>query len=279
MDRLLFTVNLENLAWGVEYAERLACGLELTSFFDPEVLTGDWLSVLAKHQQILTDFSGKLGLHGAFYDMVSGSYDPDIVTLTRQRYLQNLQIAADLNVSYVVFHLNYMGILKFPPSYRDKWHRRNVDFWGELVEEAKALGIVIALENMWEDDPKLISNLLREVAHPNLAICLDVAHVQLFSPLSINDWVTELAPWLYTSHLNNTDGKLDLHLPLHEGVISYEMVLPLLRALDLPPTFTLEMPERAWIEASMTYFDLGGVDGLPAEPQLSSLTPFPNLYD
>ncbi len=255
-DDVLLACSYENLAWCREKADDAGCGLELISFTEPAILAGDTSKAVAQHKKALNGFAGNLGMHGAFYDMVSGSYDPDIVAITRKRYLQNLEIAAELGVSYVIFHLNYMGILKFPPAYRQKWRERNLIFWEEMTKQAEKYGVTIALENMWEDDPTLISDILQQLSHPYLAACLDVAHLYLFSNMGLKRWVKELAPWLKFTHLNNTDGKFDLHWPLNKGVIPYRLALQRLRSLPNPPDFTLEMAERQWIETSLRFFNL-----------------------
>jgi sugar phosphate isomerase/epimerase len=255
MDKILLSTERHDLAAHREWAEERGFGLELQAFSDPKVLSGNWQEVLAEHQQQLAHFRGPLGLHGAFYDMVSASLDPEVVALTRKRYRQNLRIAADLGVSYVVFHLNYMGILKLP-NYRPAWHQRQVEFWRPFSEEAAGLGLTVLLENLWEDDPELITNILEEVSNPHLRACLDVAHATLFSSLPAAAWIERMAPHVHCCHLNNHDGQLDLHLPLNEGVVEYRPILHSLRHLLVPPFFVLEMGNRQRMAASLPYFDL-----------------------
>lgn len=258
MDRILLaTYTTEELARYRHWAESLAVGLELHVFSEPGLLTrnGQMAGIVAAHEKVLAGFQGVLGFHGAFYDMVSASLDPDVVALTRQRYLQNLEVAVRLGGDYVVFHANYMGGLKLA-NYRVGWHQRQVEFWGAFAEEAARHGIYILLENMWADEPAIIAQVLEEVANPYLKACLDVAHASLFSSRPIDDWIDTLGSFLHVCHLNNTDGKLDLHWALDQGVIDYPKVLDVLRRLPDPPLMTLELRERETIEASLPFFDL-----------------------
>lgn len=226
-------------------------------FSDPALLTsnGHMEGVVEAHAHILEGFRGILGFHGAFYDMVSASLDPDVVALTLQRYRQNLEIAVRLRGDYVVFHANYMGGLKLA-NYRPGWHQRQVDFWGAFTEEAARHGIYILLENMWADEPTIIAHVLAEVANPYLKACLDVSHARLFSRRPLEEWIEVLGPYLHVCHLNNTDGNLDLHWPLGQGIIDYRPVLDALRRLPEPPLLTLEMRDRETIEASLPFLDL-----------------------
>ena len=258
MDQILFaTYTTDELSEYRRWADLLNVGLELHMFTDPALLTsnGNMVGIVSEQAQMLDGFGGVLGFHGAFYDMVSASLDPDVVALTLQRYRQNLEVAVQLKGDYVVFHANYMGGLKLT-NYRPGWHRRQVDFWGAFAEEAARHRIYILLENMWADEPAIIAHVLEEVANPYLRACLDLSHARLFSQRPIEEWVDVLGPYLHVCHLNNTDGHLDLHWPLGKGVIDYRSVLASLRRLPQPPLLTLEMRERETIEASLPFLDL-----------------------
>ncbi|HZD10121.1 MAG TPA: TIM barrel protein [Candidatus Binatia bacterium] len=258
MDRLLFaTYSLRDLVTHRQWAEQYGCGLELHTFVDPAVLAGDVSGMIAAHRRLLEDFTGPLGFHGAFYDMMSGSIDAGVVELTRQRYRQNLLVAKALQGQYVVFHANYMGSFKLL-NYREGWHERQVRFWRSFAEEAQDSALCVLLENMWADDPQIIADILQDIDHPNLRACLDIAHVMLYSRHTVGKWIDTLQPWLYSCHLNNTNGEHDVHWPLQQGIINYGVVLEKLRRLKEPPCMTLEMPDWSTIAESLAFFDLGG---------------------
>lgn len=248
---LLATYSLEHVLTYRPWAEQMGYGLELHNFVNPAQLT-DLPQQLIAYKQALRDFAGPVGLHGAFYDMVSASVDPAIVKLTRHRYQQSLEIAGELGASYVVFHMNYMGGFKLA-NYRAGWHQRQVDFWGEFIQMSAHFGITVLLENMWADDPCLAKDILAEVNHPQLRACFDVAHAALFSPTPLDVWFTTLAPYIHCLHVNNHDGSLDLHWPLNRGTIDYKAVLQQVAQLPRPVHLTLEMPDRQHIETSLDF--------------------------
>ena len=250
VDKVFLATTRQQVSAYRHWAAQLGCGLELYAFSDPEILAGDWRAILREHQELLAGFGGGVGLHGAFYDMVSGSLDPDIVAITRKRYLQNLYIAAELGAHSVVFHLNYMGMLGFP-NYRPGWHKRQVAFWGALGERAAKQDVRILMENLWEDDPGIMTDVLAEIDNPYVCACLDVAHATLYSQTPLATWVEHLSPWLYSCHLNNHDGRLDWHWSLDKGVINYQHVLTLLRQLPQAPLLVLEMSRPEQISASL----------------------------
>lgn len=262
MDRILYaTYNLDDIAFYRPQAERMQGGLELHMFADPVLLSsnGHLDTAIADYGAALDGFSGILGLHGAFFDMISASLDPEVVALTLRRYRQGLQIARLLGGDYLVFHANYMGGWKLP-NYRMGWHERQVAFWRPFAEEAAEHGLYVLLENMWAPDPTILRDVLEEVNNPYMRACLDVAHAALYSEMPIRHWIDVLAPYLSVCHLNNTDGQLDSHAPLGDGIIDYRQVLARLRALPAAPLLTLEMSDRDVVSASLPFLDLSFTD-------------------
>ncbi|MDX1614047.1 MAG: TIM barrel protein [Candidatus Promineifilaceae bacterium] len=255
-DRLLVSTTTSDLTVNVELGKRLGVGLELQGFADPLTLAQRFDEVLGFHQTALRDFHQPVALHGAFYDMSSASPDPAVVSLTRRRYRQNLCAAAELGAAYVVFHLNYLGAMRLP-NYRQGWLQRQIEFWADFTRDAARLDMPVLLENSWEDDPTLITDVVESVASPYLRACLDVAHATLYSSISLSHWIEAFRPHLVCAHLNNHDGELDLHWPLDQGVLDYGQILPLLRRLPQAPLMVLEMNEPAFIQASLPHFLLG----------------------
>jgi sugar phosphate isomerase/epimerase len=258
MDRIsISTYSLEDIAAYRPHAERLHGGLELHTFADPALLccNGDLEHIVAHYEAALAGFPGILGFHGAFYDMISASVDPDVVALTLRRYRQGVDIAGRLHGDYIIFHANYMGGWKLA-NYRAGWHERQVNFWRPFVEEAAARGLTVLLENMWAPEPEILYDVLAAVNHPAMRACLDMAHAALYSQEPLSHWIEVLAPYLHVCHLNNTDGVLDNHLPLGAGIIGYGPILNQLRALPQPPLLTLEMPSWEIVSSSLPFFDL-----------------------
>jgi len=256
MDRLAITACQPDIAQHIALAREHCLGIEIQIYgYDPNLLDGDWRALVAKHKTLLRQLEGEIALHGAFYDMSSASSDAQIVTVTRERYHTNLQIAAELRACHVVFHANYFPVIRHP-DYLPDWTERQVVFWSALAEEARRLGLTIALENMWEPEPGIIATVLEQVNSPHLAACLDVGHVYLYSDsLPFSTWLERLQGRLVHCHINNHHGHHDEHLPLdvEGGVIDYQAILPLLRALPRPPLICLEMDDLDYLRRSLRY--------------------------
>ncbi len=256
-DHLLLSASQANIDACIDVAHEYNLGIEVTTFANPDILDGNWNELLTTYQQKLKGIRGPLSIHGPFLDMVSGSPDGQINEICRQRYRHGLQIAARLGAEVMVVHANFIGSLH-NTFYRRGWHMRNIDFWRPMSEYAAELGVVIALENMWEFDPDIIGDLLTAVNHTHLRACLDVGHAHLFSDpqYTIRDWFTTLAPWLVHTHMNNNDGRLDEHhgFDYPDGVINYHEVLRIYNELAQRPNIVLEMDSVEDMRESLAYF-------------------------
>jgi len=259
MERILLATYQRDITRYYELAQAHGAGLELQVYgYDTDLLDSGWRELLDQHKALLRGFEGELAIHGAFYDLSPASPDQRIVALTHERYMLNLDIAAGLGARKVVFHTDFMPMVR-KPDYRPEWINRQVDFWGPMAEEAAERGVVITLENMWEPDPDIIGDVLDRVDSPHLGACLDVGHFYLFSDyLPLERWIKRISHRLVHCHLNNHRGFCDEHLSLDfpGGVIDYKRdVLPLLRALPNQPTLSLEMDEIKYLESSLRYLE------------------------
>ncbi|MGH2536218.1 MAG: sugar phosphate isomerase/epimerase family protein [Candidatus Promineifilaceae bacterium] len=257
MGAVLMASDGRNLDAERALAEARGLGLELQAFADPVVLHERYAEALAAYGRCLSGFSGPLGLNGAFFDLNGASRDPAVRELSQRRHRQSLHAAAEIGASYVVFHLNYPAYLKVETLDSD-WQARSAEYWGQLAAEAGRLDVTLLVENSIEPEPGPLRQLVGAVNSPELKVCLDVAHVSLYSPLALDHWLAELEPHLYCCHLNNHDGRSDRHWPLDRGVIEYRPVIERLRALAWPPLLCLELFGQAEIASSLTFLDKAG---------------------
>jgi sugar phosphate isomerase/epimerase len=263
-DRVLLSAARRNFEDCIRLAQQQALGIEMMTFAFPDVLDGDWKSLAAQYRVMLRDVPGMLAMHGPFMDMASGSPDKRINQVCIERYEHAIRIAAELNVEMVIFHANFIAAIH-TDEYRLSWHSRNIAFWSPMADYARQHGLTIAVENMWEYDPSIIGNVVKEIAHPNLKICLDVGHAHLYGEVPFETWLDELEPILVHTHMNNNNGVIDVHHAFSDGVMNYDKILPQIRGLRMPPSITLEMDEISMMEASLSYLELPTAATPPAD--------------
>ncbi|MDZ4770208.1 MAG: sugar phosphate isomerase/epimerase family protein [Chloroflexota bacterium] len=254
-DAVLLSAGLSNAQACVDLAVEHGLGIEVMAFAYPNTLDGDWRAKVAAYQAMLRPVSGVITLHGPFMDMAVGSPDVQIERVVKGRFRHALEIARDLGARLVVLHANHIPNIR-NEEYRSGWQRRNVDFWADIAVTAQRVGVLAAVENMWEYDPYIIGDVLKTLNSPYIRACLDVGHTHLYSEVPFDEWLTVMAPYLAHVHLNNNDGIDDNHRSLNQGVVGYDTVLPRLRALPTPPTMTLEMDQVADMLMSLPYFSI-----------------------
>ncbi|MBN1259965.1 MAG: sugar phosphate isomerase/epimerase [Anaerolineae bacterium] len=249
--------NCKDISRHIALALKYRCGLELQSFSDPDVLDNSWPHLVAEYRTLLRDFPGPLSCHGAFFDLSGASFDARVVALTRERYLLNLEIASQVGATHVIFHTNFLPMIR-TEQYRRQWVENERAFLRELAPEAAQRGISIAMENMWDPDPYILAELLDGLALPNVGVCLDVSHAYLYQRKRnqpVEHWIEVLAPHIIHVHMNNTRGVIDEHLSLNApgGAIQYGLLLSLLTNLERRPWLVVEVDDPDSAERSLVF--------------------------
>ena len=176
-------------------------------------------------------------LHGPFNELFPCAIDPEARDLAARRYRQAIALARDYGADKVVIHAGFNPWLYYPVWFREQ----SAVFWREFLAEEP--GVEIVLENVLEQEPEWMTEILRAVDSPRLRLCLDVGHVNAYSPVDTAEWLRRCAPWISHFHLHNNNGTRDAHDPLFRGSIPMEELLTLAGDLCPEATFTLELPD------------------------------------
>ncbi len=217
-------------------AEKWGLGIESDRFCTAAEM--DEPDALAREEGFLSGVSRRI-VHGPFNELSTAAIEPRVTEITRTRFAQALVMAEKLAAEKLVLHTGYI-----PRIYYPEWYiGRSADFWRDFLK-AHPSGPPIMLENVLESDPRVPLEIVRQVDHPRLRLCLDVGHANAqeggASPM---EWVRRTAPWLGHVHLHNNDGTWDTHSPLFSGTIPMREILPLLEELAPDATWTLETLE------------------------------------
>ena len=200
----------------LELSKKYDLGFEYNDFFEPSLLDNE----VALNRRINDAIKlGRLNdtIHGVFYDIVLDSSDSKIRKISYERVKSSLEIASKLKCKGVVFHTNYITWMK-TDFYKDNWINLNKKVYLDLIEEYKDLEIYI--ENMFDLDPYLLERLVREINHPRIGVCLDIAHASI-SNVEIDEWFRVLGKYIKHIHINDNDRISDTHSELGKGIIDY----------------------------------------------------------
>jgi sugar phosphate isomerase/epimerase len=207
------------------------------AFKGPE-LEGLDLAKLSETGRRLAARGLPVAVHAPFMDLNPGALEPLVFQATQRRFTQTLGAAGALKAQITVFH---PGFDRW--RYGDQgslWVDQNLRFWPPLLRTAEKHGCVMALENIFEQTPHLLRQLLDTLDSPWLGHCFDVGHWNLFSKLSLEEWLQSLGHRTVHVHLHDNRGLADEHLAIGDGKIDFAEFFHQLRRLKVFPSLTLE---------------------------------------
>lgn len=226
-------------------ARQHGLGLELTTFtYAPNL--EDPAQLAAARVQLRGISS--VWLHAPFAELPPCAIDPMVRQVVRARFRQTLSVAQQLGIRRIVIHGGFVPHVYFP-----EWYiAQSVEFWREFLREAPQ-GLLLALENVMEPSPDLLTEIVRQVDDPRLGLCLDVGHANTcVSSVPPMEWIAPMAPWLRHFHLHNNAGQDDLHDALGAGSIPMAQLLDTALRLCPEADFTIETQDCAaslrWLE-------------------------------
>ena len=176
-------------------------------------------------------------LHAPSNELFPCAIDEKARELAAYRYRQAIDLAKRYGSKKVVIHGGYHPWMYYPVWYVGQ----SVSFWKDFLKEDP--GVEIVLENVLETQPDLILEILEGVDDPRLRMCFDVGHINAYSYIPIMDWLETCAPWIGHIHVNNNDGRQDLHQGLQDGIIPMKELLQRIESLCQEATITLEMTQ------------------------------------
>jgi sugar phosphate isomerase/epimerase len=224
-------------------------GIEIQEFVFPDNLDAD--DSMAKMIGERIQAIPLRGFHGPFFELVPASRDQQIQQVVRSRFRRAVELANVGGAQHLILHAGYI-----PKTYsRRTWIANSVAFWAAFLPDLPD-GVQLHLENVYEDDPGMIAELIDKVNEvlggETLTVCLDVGHVHANSSRTLEDWITSLGSTIRYTHLHNNDGILDDHWGLWRGKIDMAGVLDLLREHAPGAVWTVETAPSD-VERSLTW--------------------------
>jgi len=191
-----------------------------------------------------------VSLHGPYMDLSPGGVDAKVKEVTLDRIRKTMDLAALFRPKTVVFHPGY-DRWRFE-GYHDLWLRNSIETWRPIAGKAKEIGTTIALENVFEEDPQTLKDLIEGVNSPHFRFCFDTGHYFVFSKAPLRQWFDLLGQCMAEVHFHDNHGTRDDHLPLGHGEMDFHELFALLERMSLRPIFTVEPHEEAHLWSSIT---------------------------
>lgn len=218
--KVFVQVRAPNRMKYVRLAEEMGFGIEVIELANPSLDDLDQLALVAEYKKLLLEHEEPIVLHGAYIDVYVNSPDRDIRAIAQRRIIASLEHADRIGASRVVFHTNHLPC-PTKDEYTETWRETSIAFWGGVVQRWDG---EILLENMWDDQPALLAGVLDGVASDRMNACLDVGHANVFSRVSLSDWVRVLGDRLLYVHVSDNHGTADEDLPPGKGDIDWQQL-------------------------------------------------------
>jgi len=198
---------------------------------------------------MLTDAGLKITFHAPFMDLRPGALDDHIRQTSIDRIRQVLDLAPYFHPLKITCHASFDE--RYYVFGDDLWLEASVKTWKELIVLASEYKTIIALENIYEKNPRILRRLFESLASDRICFCFDTGHFNVFSYEPLNVWMREMGKYLGHLHLHDNFGQRDEHLAVGCGTFPFAELFQILRKMKINPTITLEAHNQDSLWQSM----------------------------
>ncbi len=182
------------------------------------------------------DYNPELSIHAPFMDLSPGAVDLRVREVTVKRFSEVLNFAKTLRPKVIVFHSGYD---KWKYDGRvDIWLEGSLETWRSINERAADMGVRIAIENIFEDEPDNLRLLAKEMGSKNFGLCFDTGHFNLFSKLPLLKWLEKIKPYIVELHLHDNSKYADHHRAIGDGDFDFATLFKKIKGTDC--VYTIE---------------------------------------
>ena len=198
-------------------------------------------------------------IHAPFMDMAPGGSDPLMRQATVMRLAQTSVLAGRLGAQSIVVHPGYDEKRYWKDI--DGFVARAVEMWTRLLELTRESGCVIALENIFERRPEILRRVADGVGSPRFGICFDAGHFNMFSRVTLAEWLDALGGMIVELHLHNNHGEHDEHNGMGAGTFDFAPLFARLDAIGADPILVMEPHKEEGVVESLKYLESLGAAG------------------
>jgi sugar phosphate isomerase/epimerase len=154
--------------------------------------------------------------------------DPQKTTAMLEQTHERIELTADIGAPTMrVFGGNLPDGVT-----REQAYERVALSLSEVASHAKERGVTLAFEthDAWTD-PRDVAEVLRRVAHPNIACNWDILHPVRTKKASLEESFSILEPWIRHLHIHDGSGDGIKSVPIGTGIIDHRTVLKCLKSI------------------------------------------------
>jgi sugar phosphate isomerase/epimerase len=178
---------------------------------------------------LLQDAGIACTVHAPFMDLSPGGVDRTVRTVTKDKLKKSVEMANILNARGIICHGGYSKW--YFDGNKQIWLDASLDTWQEILRGA-GKGLPVMIENIFEEEPSTLIELFGHFGDKGLYYCFDSGHFNLFSKVSLEEWLIPLKDKIREMHLHDNHGTSDEHLPVGMGTFPFRELKTFIKGLD-----------------------------------------------
>ena len=178
--------------------------------------------------------------HAPFNELCPAAIDPKIKKIAYERYKQAFMLAKSYKINKIIVHSGYIPLV----YYKSYFIEEAVKFFKEILTYIDD-NTFLCLENVMEDEPKMLKEIVERVNDKRFGLCLDIGHANASSNIDVIDWLKEDYKYIYHFHIHNNYGTRDEHNDLSKGNINLKEFFDQASKLCPNATYTIESIDGA----------------------------------
>ncbi len=170
--------------------------------------------------------------------------------VAQPRVIRSLEIAAMMGAEIIIVHPLHYCVYK---GHEREMHELNIDYYRSMIPYCREFGIKIAVENMWQTDPKRrccshdvashaeeFARIIDELDSEYIVACLDLGHCGLVGE-EAEDAIRVLGhDRLKALHVHDNNYRNDDHTLPGLGLMNWDAICSSLHDIDYSGVFTYE---------------------------------------
>lgn len=215
--------------------------------YTPDLKRADWADNARREREILDAAGIAVEQTHAPFNRYR-QYEPEAFRMMTERVYE---VSAIMGAKYVVVHADECGT-KMPFDERVA-PNANYEYLAPYVERAQKLGLVVAIENLFEDcgDPQYKSRYTSRIDEleyiigrfndPAVACCWDFGHARCAFGNAQDEAYRRVAQQVVCTHVHDNYYGKDLHLPPFLGDIDWEGMMALMKKTGYRGSLSFEL--------------------------------------
>jgi sugar phosphate isomerase/epimerase len=204
----------------------LQIGIEI--YFNNDAIDNADTGDVKEMNRLLQDAGIACTIHAPFMDLSPGGVDRTVRAVTKDKLKKSVEMANILNARGIVCHGGYNKW--YFDGNKQVWLDASLDTWQEILQGA-GKGLPVMIENIFEEEPSTLIELFGYFKDKELYFCFDSGHFNLFSKISLEEWLTPLKGKIREMHLHDNHGTSDEHLPVGMGTFPFRELKTFVKGL------------------------------------------------